>query len=365
MNLHFRFAIASDLHVALPHTIGDRNKRFHLVEASVPALECVLDRFSERDIDFLLLAGDLTQHGEADNHAWLSKRLATVPFPVYAIPGNHDVPLPRANDRLIGFDEFPSYYRHCGYEGRDQLYYSRPVAPGVWLIGLNSNEFDDRGEQHGRLDAVQMAWLERELVRLRDEFVLVAIHHNVAEHLPGQSEHPMGQRYMLDNAPEVRQLLRQSGVSVVLTGHLHVQDIAEQDGIYDITTGSLVSYPHPYRIVEVCCDDRGCRLQVESKRVRSVPGFPDLARQSREWMGDRSYPFMIRLLTEPPLSLPRAEAEPLVSSLRYFWANISHGDATIDYPEFPPRVREFFQQFSATDANGTPAFIDNDIALFL
>jgi len=53
---------------------------------------------------------------------------------------------------------------------------------------------------------------------------------------------------ILENAPELLQLLRDSGVQLVFTGHLHVQDIAYCQGVYDITTGSLVSYPHPYRV---------------------------------------------------------------------------------------------------------------------
>ena len=91
-DLNFKFAIVSDLHIALPHTIWDHPRRFHLVEISIPAFELVLERLSRLDLDFLLLPGDLTQHGEPDNHTWLSQRLAQLPYPTYVIPGNHDVP---------------------------------------------------------------------------------------------------------------------------------------------------------------------------------------------------------------------------------------------------------------------------------
>ena len=46
-------------------------------------------------------------------------------------------------------------------------------------------------------------------------------------------------------------LLENTGCRLILTGHLHIQDIAYHNNIYEITTGSLVSYPHPYRIIEV------------------------------------------------------------------------------------------------------------------
>lgn len=363
----FRFAVVSDPHVALTHTIQDIANRFHLVEISIPALEIVFEHLETLNLDFLLLPGDLTQDGEPDNHAWLAQRLAALPFPAYVIPGNHDVAVELANHRSIGLTDFPSYYLKFGYDNPEQLYYSHEVLPGVRLIGLNSNQFDERGKQIGRMDEEQLQWLQGVLDRAgSDELILVTIHHNVLEHLPGQSTHAMGRRYMLDNAPCLRKMLRAAGVNFVFTGHLHVQDVAYADGLYDITTGSLVSYPHPYRVLEYAVDERGqgC-LHFESHRVKSVPGWPALGEISREWMGDRSHPFMMKLLTCPPLNLPPEQAEELAPHLRYFWADIANGDGLFDFPQFPPRVRRYFQTFSALASDRTPQFIDNQATLML
>jgi hypothetical protein len=233
------------------------------------------------------------------------------------------------------------------------------------FLGLDSNNFNEKGEQIGRLDDTQLEWLKGVLATATEDVILVMIHHNVVEHLPGQSQHKMGRRYMLENAPQLLEILRPK-VQLVFTGHLHVQDIAFNQGIYDITTGSLVSYPHPYRILHFRVDELGRKsLQVESNRVDSLPEWPDLPHVSREWMGDRSLQFMLRLLTEPPLSLPIETAHELAPSLRYFWADIAAGDGMFDYPNFPPKVRRFFQSFSATGSDRTPAMIDNYATLLL
>jgi 3',5'-cyclic AMP phosphodiesterase CpdA len=341
-----------------------------LVEVGIPALEQVLDHLATLDLDFLLLPGDLTQHGEPDNHSWLAHRLAQLPYPVYVVPGNHDVVEQFATSHSIGLAEFPGYYEKFGYSQSDQLYYSHEVLPGLRLIGLNSNAFDADGKQidMGYLDQAQLVWLEAELVRAiaAGEMVWVMVHHNVLEHLPHQSRHPMGRRYMLGNAPELLTLLRAARVPLIFTGHLHVQDIAYSDGLYEITTGSLVSYPHPYRVLHFFEDDQGKRsLQVESGRVRAVPDFPDLQHRSREWMGDRSFQFMLRLLSHPPLSLPLAEAEHVAPALRYFWADIADGDATLDFPDLPQAVRQYLNRFSAVDQDGNPTQIDNYATLSL
>jgi 3',5'-cyclic AMP phosphodiesterase CpdA len=364
--LDFRFAIISDLHISLPHRIWDSPNRFHLVEVSIPALELVLEQLTSMDLDFLLLPGDLTQHGERENHQWLSQRLASLPFPVYVVPGNHDVPSLLSTETAIAWRDFPYFYQKYGYRNPEQFYYSQEILPGIQLIGLNSNQFDASGNQIGCLDREQLLWLEATLNDLKDRLVLVTIHHNIIEHLPGQSNHAMGKRYMLDNAPVLLNLLKKYGVKLVFTGHLHVQDIARQDGIYEITTGSLVSYPHPYRILHFYSDHLGQQyLEIESFKIKSLPGWDDLCHFSREWMGDRSYPFMMKLLTCAPLNLTTARAELLAPKLRYFWADIANGDGYFDFPDFPPLVRNYFKKFSAMYNNGEGCAIDNKAILEL
>jgi UDP-2,3-diacylglucosamine pyrophosphatase LpxH len=289
-----------------------------------------------------------------------------LPYPVYVVPGNHDVPVVSANDTSIAWTQFPSYYRHCGYDRSDNLYYTQEILPGVRLIGLNSNQFDGEGIQQGYLDDAQLLWLQGVLANTDNELVLVMVHHNIIEHVPQQSKLPMGSRYMLDNAPQLLQMLRPAQVQLVFTGHLHAQDIAYDRGVYDITTGSLVSYPHPYRILEFRTDARGCQwLQIQSERVVSIPGWLALPRWSRKWMGDRSRPFMLRLLTGPPLNLSVEEAEPLLPDLRDFWADIADGDAHFEFPHFPPDIRRFLESFSAIDGEGVFSAIDNHITLRL
>jgi hypothetical protein len=154
-------------------------------------------------------------------------------------------------------------------------------------------------------------------------------------------------------------------VQLLFTGHLHVQDVAQQQGLYEITTGSLVSYPHPYRILEFQQDDQGRHLQIESGRVNSVAGWTDLLHQSREWMGDRSFSFILKLLTQPPLNLPVEEAEQLAPELRYFWADIADGDAVFDFSHLPSPVQKFLAAFSAMSSSGQPQQIDNFATLEL
>ncbi len=339
MKTSFKFAIASDLHIALPHTVWNHPSRFHLVEFSIPAFEVVLAEIANLDLDFLLLPGDLTQHGEPENHAWLASRLSQLPYPVYVIPGNHDLP------RLESMSEFAPFYEAFGYRDGSQLYYTEEILPDVRLIGLNSINFNQNGEQLGVVDQVQLDWLEAVLQYTPpDQLILVTIHHNIVEHLPQQKTNPLGRRYMLSNADLLCELLHKYGVKLVFTGHLHVQDIAKSSeyDLYDITTGSLVSYPHPYRVLTYTDG----KLEIASHCIKSIPECQDLQHFSKEWMGDHAVPFVMRLLTEPPLCTEPVLAEKMANDLRYFWADIAAGDANFNFPQFESRARKYFESYS-------------------
>lgn len=362
MSLKVNFAIISDLHIAIPETIWEHQHRFHLVEVSIPALEFVLEKLEKLPLDFLLIPGDLTQHGEPENHLWLQNRLQSLPFPVYVIPGNHDLPYPFSTEKAIAPEDFSQYYQNLGYQNTNQLYYTTKIAKNLQLIALNSNQFDLEGKQIGLLDESQLIWLENVLNECQNKVKLLMIHHNVIEHLPGQSNHELGKRYMLDNAPKLLEILAKYGVNLIFTGHLHVQDISQYNDIYEITTGSLVSYPHPYRILELTTDNQqNIELKINSYHLKSIPNWDNLAEFSRNFLGDRSYHFMMKLLTGHPLNLPVEEADQLAPELRNFWADIAGGDAILDFPHFPLQVRKYFRQFGVTNNN----FIDNNTTLII
>ena len=237
--------------------------------------------------------------------------------------------------------------------------------PGVQLIALNSNNFNAEGKQIGCLDETQICWLEETLETLEDKLVLVTIHHNIIEHFPQQKSHPLGQRYMLYNAANLLEILQKHQVKLIFTGHLHVQDIARSQSIYEICTGSLVSYPHPYRVVEISKSDRDLQVNVESFKINSVTGWQNLGETSREWMSDRSELFMSKLLTLPPLNLSSQEAQKYASQLRYFWSDFAAGDAIFDFPQLPEHLRKYFQSFSAVEEGEKPALIDNNTTISL
>jgi predicted phosphodiesterase len=347
--VHFRFAILSDPHITLPETLKDYPGRAPLYEVSQSALSAVLADLRNCDLDFLLIPGDLTQNSERVNHAWLRDALEALPFASYVIPGNHDARTWESSPELLGLKDFPKFYGQFGYDESQSLDYEREILPGVRLIGLNSNVIEGH-KVLGRLSQTQLDWVASRLAAHPEAIWLVMVHHNLLEHLPFQRLNPILSDYVLPTDALAQVLKGYS--AMVFTGHLHVQDIAQQGDLYEITTGSLVSYPHPYRLLH--WEDG--KLQVETRHIQNLPDWPNLPKISLERMAQGSHHYMIRWLSGA-LDIPQAEAANYAEPLRYFWATIAAGDAQFDFPDLPANVQAFMAQFN----DQPPA--DNDTIL--
>ena len=76
-----------------------------------------------------------------------------------------------------------------------------------------------------------------------------------------------------------------------MSGHFHVSDIAMDltndlsRSIFDISTGSTVSYPSDYRVLTY--SDNPAELKVETRRIMQMEGKDDFPSWSRKELKDR------------------------------------------------------------------------------
>ncbi|MEB3350458.1 MAG: metallophosphoesterase [Cyanobacteriota bacterium] len=147
--------------------------------------------------DLLLISGDLCQDETWGGYCRLRAVLRDLAWPVALVSGNHDHPqLLRAalgRRALLG----PARLR---------------VGHGTLLL-LESH---CAGWCGGRLGALQLAWLERQLADLRGPAVVVVHHPPLPIGDPG-----MDAIGLADGPALMASLARQPAVRAVLTGHLH------------------------------------------------------------------------------------------------------------------------------------------------
>jgi 3',5'-cyclic AMP phosphodiesterase CpdA len=296
-DLHYYDTALGDSGRALQRAL--KNDRKLLIQ-SREILDQAIREVAAEDADFLIVCGDLTKDGETINHQGVKQaltRIARTGKKVYVIPGNHDI----ANGHAVRYQgsekipvetitggDFPEMYREFGYgqalyRDPDSLSYVAEPIDGLWLLALDSCRWKENlPDQHAHADGAfsnaTLQWMEEVLIKARqaDKAVIGMMHHGILEHYPGNEKYfPM---YLVKDHAAIAEMLAHYGVSLMFTGHFHAQDItarrfAEQGRpLYDIETGSLITWPSPYRIVTIRDNQQ---LDIESRFITSISSRPD------------------------------------------------------------------------------------------
>lgn len=107
----------------------------------------------------------------------------------------------------------------------------------------------------GFVSDIQMRWIieNTKAARERDDLILLTTHFNTMAHFPGQDE--VLSKFVLDNMERFSATMAKNGIRYTFTGHQHANDISNTisqagDVMYDIETGSVISYGSAYRILD-------------------------------------------------------------------------------------------------------------------
>lgn len=210
------------------------------------SLQAVLDHLVSQTAGYqaLLLTGDLAQEEIPATYQRVNTLLNDFPLPVYAMPGNHDIPA-MMNDYLGGNVSLPE-----------------AVVLQSWhLLMLDTHA---EGKPDGRLSAEQFDRLESRLSEVpEDHFVAIFMHHHP---VPIQSEwmDVMGlqpSRYfwnLIEHFPQVK---------VVFNGHIH----QEFSGCYRYADGREVPV---YGTPATCVQMKPLRKNIEFDHT--LPAWRDI-----------------------------------------------------------------------------------------
>lgn len=187
-----------------PHIKEEGRLAYRRVDTAANLARCVdhLMRLKQRP-DLVLMTGDLTDFGRAQEYSLLRRLIAPLDMPVYVIPGNHDQ---RDNLRAAFGDH--DYLPRTG----DLRYVIED--DGLRMIGLDTTI---PGKPGGEMNAERLAWLDRRLAERPRCPTLLFMHHppilTGIRHMDVQN---------CDNAAALGELLlTHRQVFRILCGHVH------------------------------------------------------------------------------------------------------------------------------------------------
>ena len=293
-----KIAVLSDTHYLSPSLIRDtadfqshRNSDRKMFAEGAAFLTALLDTIRQDDPDVLLISGDLTKDGEQENHEELAGILEQFEqesgAQVYIVPGNHDlnnsngtnfntadgaaVPAERTTQQdfrqiyadLVYNDDtvLATFTPESGKQGGGLSYVARP-KDGFTLIAIDSARYSadntdsgtDEHETSGAVSPELERWIVEQIAaaKQRGDTVIGMQHHGLIPHFEMEPElMPM---FLVNDYERLAQVYADAGMAYVFTGHMHANDIAtitteSGNTLYDIETGSVVTYPSPARAV--------------------------------------------------------------------------------------------------------------------
>ena len=227
-------------------------------------LDIIEDDVKKNQPDIVLFPGDLTNNGSKVNHLEFEehlKRIKSTGAKVYVVPGNHDINNEKAlyfkdNEihitESINKEEFVEIYKSYGYNeaiSRDENTLSYLVKPykNLWLLMLDTTK--DYPEPGGYINRDTLKWIAScsDMAKEENAEIIVVMHHNLLDH-----SDIIWEDYTVDNNTSVINTFHECDIQLVLSGHIHIQDVKTHTSvetgntIYDIATSSLPVFTHQY-----------------------------------------------------------------------------------------------------------------------
>ena len=338
-----KIVVLSDPHVMAPELLASNGfawmnyleKQRKMVDYSQALFDEMVAKIkNEIKPDLVLITGDLTKDGEKLSHTYVKGKLDELHasgIRTLVIPGNHDR---GTNGDAVVYNGvtstptevatngwFATQYANYGYgktsecESTTLTYVCEPVSDLV-VIGIDSGI-------EGELSNTTLNWVvnKAKTATTSGKRVIAMMHHPLIPHVTKADM--LVSTYVVKNHDVIRNALIDAGVKVIFTGHFHTSDIAKDYNdaltkeIFDVNTGSLISYPCDYREVTISGDLM--ELSLTTAHITSLKGNEtfslDLAKERlhssvknavlakvEEMFGNNNSAFL-RSLTEPMAEL--------------------------------------------------------------
>lgn len=197
--------------------------------------DAIVSEVIDKHPDVFIMTGDNTNGGYSGDVSGLIQKLQKIrdnSIEIILTTGNHDFDLMDPK----GFED--AYFGLLDPVDRDPASLSyTAIVKDVVFLAMDDNAVVPGGA--GIYSPETMQWLRATLEKYKDRTVIFLSHHNV---LYGFGEENSSS-HLIQN-PELPDHLRNGGVKLAMTGHMHFPYISQMDGLWEILSGMPFSGSH-------------------------------------------------------------------------------------------------------------------------
>lgn len=255
---------------------------------NIAIIDKTLESVRKQKPEVILINGDLTKNGEYISEKTFAAKLNALKkdLPkthIYVINGNHDInsagatnyntksgeSVPAAQTSPEQFRELNAVTYHdptiiarytppLGAQAGQLSYVARP-RPGYTIIAIDDGRYSSDNTVNGKNEAMNGGritdsladWVvaQAQAARARGDTVIGFEHHGLVHHSPIEGIN-LNKGY-----DKIAPRFADAGLNYLFTGHMHCDDIAKYrspkgNDLWDIETGTPLSYPSAYRVVD-------------------------------------------------------------------------------------------------------------------
>ncbi len=224
---------------------------------------------ADTSVNVVLIPGDLTKNGEKESHLGFIgelERLRAAGKRVYVTTALHDfndTPREYRDDvtyPVQGTKREELYDLYGAYGLKEAIAFDKPtmsycaqLTEGIRLLAINCD--GEEGDRRGSMSERLLGWIKEQVEAARRDgcFLFAMTHYPIIPSIPVFEL--VGDAH-IDDWRKVASNLADSGVSLIFTGHMHIQSVNEYisekgNRLIDVCTSALPGSPAKYRKVSI------------------------------------------------------------------------------------------------------------------
>lgn len=212
------------------------------------------------NVDFVVFTGDNIDTANSDDLKRFLKIANHLNYPYYVVIGNHEVFKSQHFDKKDYMKTVRKYSKNCRPKNANYVFQKKGV---VFLVVDGAKEVIPGPAGYYKKDTLK--WLDKKLTKYKNKKVVIL------QHFPIVPPY-FNRTHSTYNVADYEALLKKhSNVIAIVSGHYHANGETMKDGIYNISTPSLLNSPNEYKVIDISIKSKkDCHVYTQLRHAEDI-----------------------------------------------------------------------------------------------